>query len=212
MSKQTDEIFHALNNMAITFDELGFEPTTANDKNYEHFNEWFSFEIYKIESNTNEQENQIKQLKQQLAEKDKLIEFGREEIKKRNKRIDEIVERDMKICEEKNKEIEKWHKLYKDRDNQFQSVRQRYHLLNRLQASYDKKDKLHLSEMQCLELIEINEKLQKNQTQLAIQELEKVKDWLNEPFDEDGCFKIGGDLIDFIDQQINELKGESNEN
>lgn len=48
----------------------------------------------------------------------------------------------------------------------------------------------------------------KNQTQLAIQELEKVKDWLNEPFDEDGCFKIGGDLIDFIDQQIKELKGE----
>jgi hypothetical protein len=42
----------------------------------------------------------------------------------------------------------------------------------------------------------------------AIQELKKVKDWLNEPFDEDGCFKIGGDLIDFIDQQIKELKGE----
>ena len=47
-----------------------------------------------------------------------------------------------------------------------------------------------------------------NQTQLAIQELEKVKDWLNEPFDEDGCFKIGGDLIDFIDQQIKELRRE----
>lgn len=46
--------------------------------------------------------------------------------------------------------------------------------------------------------------------QLAIQELEKVKDWLNEPFDEDGCFKIGGDLIDFIDQQINALKGRTN--
>lgn len=44
--------------------------------------------------------------------------------------------------------------------------------------------------------------------QLAIAELEKVKDWLNEPFDEDGCFKIGGDLIDFIDQQIKLLKGE----
>ena len=45
------------------------------------------------------------------------------------------------------------------------------------------------------------------QNQKAIAELEKVKDWLNEPFDEDGCFKIGGDLIDFIDQQIKELKG-----
>lgn len=46
------------------------------------------------------------------------------------------------------------------------------------------------------------------QNQKAIAELEKVKDWLNEPFDEDGCFKIGGDLIDFIEQQIKELKGE----
>ena len=44
--------------------------------------------------------------------------------------------------------------------------------------------------------------------ELAIQELEKVKDWLNEPFDEDGCFKIGGDLIDFIDQQIKKLREE----
>lgn len=50
--------------------------------------------------------------------------------------------------------------------------------------------------------------LKQNQIQLAIQELEKVKDWLNEPFDEDGCFKNGGDLIDYIDQQIKELKGE----
>ena len=50
-----------------------------------------------------------------------------------------------------------------------------------------------------------------NQTQLAIRELEKVKDWLNEPFDEDGCFKIGGDLIDFIDQQIKDLRGEKYE-
>lgn len=114
------------------------------------------------------------------AEKDNLIEFGREEIRKRNKRIDEIVERDMKICEEKNKEIGKWHKLYEDRDNQFQSVRQRYHLLNRLQASYDKKDKLHLSEMQCLELVEKNEELQKNQKQLAIQELAEVERLLYE--------------------------------
>ena len=39
-----------------------------------------------------------------------------------------------------------------------------------------------------------------------------MKDWLNEPFDEDGCFKIGGDLIDFIDQQIKELKGEKDDN
>ena len=84
MSKQTDEIFHSLNNMAITFDELGFEPTTANDKNYEHFNEWFSFEIYKIELNTNEQENQIKQLKQQLTKKSQQIKKSKQTIKEKN--------------------------------------------------------------------------------------------------------------------------------
>lgn len=53
-----------------------------------------------------------------------------------------------------------------------------------------------------------DKKIEHLQSQLALQELEKVKDWLNEPFDEDGCFKIGGDLIDFIDQQIKLLKGE----
>ena len=48
------------------------------------------------------------------------------------------------------KEIEHWHNLFKQKEQQFQSVRERYHLLNRLQANYDKKHKLHLSEMQCL--------------------------------------------------------------
>ena len=57
---------------------------------------------------------------------------------------------------------------------------------------------------------ELVDKVKEPQTQLAIQKLEEVKDWLNEPFDEDGCFKIGGDLIDFIDLQIKLLKGEKN--
>lgn len=56
-------------------------------------------------------------------------------------------------------ELSKYKKLLADKTHQFDSVRQRYHLLNRLQATYDKKDKLHLSEMQCLELVELNEKL-----------------------------------------------------
>ena len=60
---------------------------------------------------------------------------------------------------EKEKEIEHWHNLYKNRDQQFQSVRQRYHLLNKLQSNYDKKDKLHLAYMQCKELVDENEKL-----------------------------------------------------
>lgn len=38
--------------------------------------------------------------------------------------------------------------------------------------------------------------------------LEKVKDWLNIPFDENGCFKDCKDLENYIDQQIAKLKGE----
>ena len=55
--------------------------------------------------------------------------------------------------------VKHWHDLYNERDKQFQSVRQRYHLLNKLQSNYDKKDKLHLAYMQCLELVEENERL-----------------------------------------------------
>lgn len=66
-----------------------------------------------------------------------------------------------KQLEGKEKEIEHWHKLYQERDRQFQSVIQRYHLLNELQSNYDKKDKLQLLEMQCLELVNENEQLKK---------------------------------------------------
>lgn len=74
--------------------------------------------------------------------------------------MDKIAEL-QKQLEEKEKIIEHWHNLYKKRDQQFQSVRQRYHLLNKLQSNYNKKDKLHLLEMQCLELVKENEELQK---------------------------------------------------
>lgn len=49
---------------------------------------------------------QIAEFKQQLEEKDKEIEFCKKEIRKRNKRIDEIVERDKKLFDDKDKEIE----------------------------------------------------------------------------------------------------------
>lgn len=70
---------------------------------------------------------------------------------------------------ESEKQVKHWRDLYNDRDKQFQSVRQRYHLLNKLQSNYDKKDKLHLAYMQCLELVELNEKLEQ---QLAEKEKE----------------------------------------
>ena len=105
---------------------------------------------YPFKQGINDYQNQIDQLKQQLAEKDKEIEH--------------LVKR-----------IDKYENLFRSRIARTGDIQ---------------KD------------IELYVK------QLAIQELEKVKDWLNEPFDEDGCFKIGGDLIDFIDQQIKLLKGE----
>lgn len=69
MSKEKDKILNALDNVSITFDELGFIPTTLNDKNYEHFNDWFNSEIEIIKSSAIEQCKQINQLKQELEEK-----------------------------------------------------------------------------------------------------------------------------------------------
>lgn len=91
------------------------------------------------------------------------------ECKKENVKLYEKITELQKQLEEKEKIIEHWHNLYKKRDQQFQSVRQRYHLLNKLQSNYNKKDKLHLLEMQCLELVKENEKLQKQ-----LEEKEKI--------------------------------------
>ena len=91
-------------------------------------------------------------------------------LNQQSKRIKELENENQQLkqqLEESEKETKHWHDLYKDRDNQFQSIRQRYHLLNRLQAKYDDKNKLHLSEMHCLELVNENEQLKQ---QLAITE------------------------------------------
>lgn len=76
-------------------------------------------------------------------------------LNQQDKRIKEL---EAKLAESEEK-VKHWHDLYNERDKQFQSVRQRYHLLNKLQSNYDKKDKLHLAYMQCLELVEENERL-----------------------------------------------------
>ena len=66
----------------------------------------------------------FKQLKQKLKEKDNLIEFGREEIRKRNKRIDEIVERDKKLFDDKNKELEKLKQQLAEKDKEFEELKE----------------------------------------------------------------------------------------
>ena len=135
----------------------------------------------------------VEELKQQLAEKDNRIEFGREEIRKRNKRIDEIVERDKKLFDNKNKEIECLNKRIDRYENMFRS---------RINRTGDMQKDIELY---------IN--------QLAIQKLEEVKELLlieskNNPIIYDvNDDAVGGALdrdktFEVIDQQIKELKGE----
>lgn len=83
-----------------------------------------------------------------------VMEYRISEKHKDNK----ISDLEAKLAKSEEK-VKHWHDLYNERDKQFQSVRQRYHLLNKLQSNYDKKDKLHLAYMQCLELVEENERL-----------------------------------------------------
>lgn len=94
----------------------------------------------------------------------------------------QITDLEAKLAESEKK-VKHWHDLYNERDKQFQSVRQRYHLLNKLQSNYDKKDKLHLAYMQCLELVEENEKLKQ---QLAEKEKE-IEELIEELDDKNFC-------------------------
>lgn len=112
MSKEKDNIIQALNNIAITFDELGFEPTTANDKNYEHFNEWFLSEIEITKSNAIKQDQQIDQLKQQLAEKDKEINSLIVDYEKRISQEQELMSNMEHRLVEKQNEIDEINKEF----------------------------------------------------------------------------------------------------
>lgn len=129
-----------------------------------------------------------------LAEKDKQIVELQEKVKKLEydngelaSLIDTMRYKDPKInelqkqLEEKEKGTKYWHNLYQERDKQFQSVRQRYYLLNRLQSNYDKKDKLHLVEMQCLELVEENKQLKQQLKSQPAEIVEKIKAYYEAP-------------------------------
>ena len=97
-----------------------------------------------------------------------VMEYRISEKHKDNK----ISDLEAKLAKSEEK-VKHWHDLYNERDKQFQSVRQRYHLLNKLQSNYDKKDKLHLAYMQCLELVEENERL-KQQLAEKDKEIERL--------------------------------------
>lgn len=92
-------------------------------------------------------------------------------LNQQDKRIKELENQ----LAESEKNIEHYHKLYNERDKQFQSVRQRYHLLNKLQSNYDKKDKLHLAYMQCKELVDENEQLKQQLHDLPKKIVKEIK-------------------------------------
>ena len=135
----------------------------------------------------NEQADQIDQLQQQLAEKQKTID----EI---NKEFVQAIHDWKTLCAEKDKEIERLKNLFE--------------LNNEVVINQGK-------EMFDLRVQVLQQK--QNQTQLAIQELEKVKDTLkhfcNIHNDEYYGVKsqvkgIEQDVCDQINQQIKELKGD----
>lgn len=143
-------------------------------------------------------------------------ELGSGEIVCRGRLLPEILEYvadlEAKLAESEKK-VKHWHDLYNERDKQFQSVRQRYHLLNKLQSNYDKKDKLHLAYMQCLELVEENEKL-KQQLAEKDREIEyykkQAKKFNNEAqkyFEDAYCNdSIYQDKISFCIEQLEKVK------
>jgi hypothetical protein len=104
-------------------------------------------------------QEEIKELKKQLAESEESHHKNIIELTKIATEKDRKIEELKQKLEESEEQVKHWHDLYNERDKQFQSVRQRYHLLNKLQSNYDKKDKLHLAYMQCAELVEENEQL-----------------------------------------------------
>ena len=188
----------------------------------------------------------FKQLKQQLKEKDNLIEFGKEEIRKRNKRIDEIVERDKKLFYDKNKELEKLKQQLAEKDTRIAEledkdwyeacIKQLEEQNDRLIDKIEEKDKeiaylkeirilkdnsnmstkingVDFSDEQILTLQVLDILKRYNQKQLAIQELEKTLNFIENVFDKalKNCSLNNGyydQILDFIDQQIKELKGE----
>lgn len=185
---------------------------------------------------------QIYQLKQQLAEKDKEIKSLIVDYEKRISQEQDLMSNmEHRLAEKQNtineinrefvQAVHDWKTLCAEKDKEIAHLKEKdnYHLryelagadetIANLKKQLEEKDKeieeLKLKlDIRAMNLQNINtERMEavRNQTQLAIAELEKVKDWLNEPFDEDGCFKIGGDLIDFIDQQINDLRGKKDE-
>ena len=165
----------------------------------------------------------FKQLKQQLEEKDKVLELklrlkgSTKELDKtvndmlhnENQRLIQQLAEKQKTIDEINKEfvqaVHDWKVLCAKKDNEIERLNT---IIGLSQLQVSKKDRLNTS-------VNINS-LQYNQTQLAIQELEKVKvnlkDRISMMKNEEHSYlqKVVAwyDICDQINKQIKELKGE----
>lgn len=99
MSKEykfNEKIIHALSNMSIKFDELGFTPTTLNDENYEYFVDWFHDEVKTIREESSKQEKNISDLEAKLAESETELNRyrsmkNREQLVKENESLKDTI-------------------------------------------------------------------------------------------------------------------------
>lgn len=134
-----------------------------------------------------EKDKEIKKLNWQLKDKDFIIKNLNHSLSVtpnanagQRARIDELT----KIVKEKDKEIERLKNLF-ELNNEV--------VINQGKEIFD----LRVQVLQ----------QKQNQTQLAIQELEKVKEYMNSEYGYDCCADVS--IVDeFIDNQIKELKGE----
>lgn len=153
-----------------------------------------------VHKHCDEKDQQIKRLKQQLAEKDKEIKFLIVDYEKRISQEQELMSNMEHQLTEKQNMIDEINKEF------VQAV----HDWKALCAKKDEEiEKLKLKlDIRAMSLQNINtERIEseRNQTQLAISELEKVKmltEWK---------FNSIIDVVDYIDQQINDLRGEKDE-
>ena len=196
-------------------DRFGFTCDVCGRKvNGCHYINGMSFceKCYQETFGKDNQQNEIQQLKQQLAEKDKEIAHLKEKdnyhLRYELAGADETITNLKQQLEEKDKEINSLIADYEKRISQEQE------LMSNMEHQLAEKDKeieklktkqkpivMHSKENYYF-LEEENIKLHFAQKQLAIKELEKVKmmtEWK---------FNSVVDVVEYIDNQIKELKGE----
>ena len=179
----------------------------------------FCAKCYQETFGKDNQQNEIQQLKQQLAEKDKEIAHLKEKdnyhLRYELAGADETITNLKQQLEEKDKEIER----LKERLSVFDNFKDNYgytnyddsEILEDLQSrAFQAEDDTQVVNelLQFFNIFDENElvdKVKEPQIQLAIQELEKVKEWLEPKYFD---YEQINYLSKIINQQIKELKGE----